>query len=339
MDAILFVFAAGETVLVPWDLNLANEMSAVSRIIPYTDFKRSFREAVVSVLSDAGAGKREAGAQRKVEFGNRTTLLRSRELAEDLPSTEILIRSEGADSFLGAARAVKDGQELAALEKACSITDALAAKAEELVGSGRASDALNEIGMAQLLQREAISLGAEGMGFDTLAAGPARSWGIHPFPSCGSGPFGGPGLSILDFGVKVDGYTSDATITFAVGTLSAEQERMIGLVEKAYAAALAKLAPGASPRDPARAADEVFSSAGARMPHALGHGIGLDAHERPLLHVQSSAADPALVPGMVFTLEPGLYRPEHGGVRWENDVLMTENGPRVLTNAKIIRLK
>ncbi len=338
-DAILFVFARGETVLVPWDLNLANEMSTVGRVIPYTDFKRSFREAVVSVLSEAGAGKREAGGQRKVEFGSRTTLLRSRELAEDLPNTEIVIRSEGADAFLGSARAVKDGQELAALEKACSITDALVAKVEDLVRSDAAQDGLNEIGMALLLQREALSLGAEGMGFDTLAAGPARSWGIHPFPSSGNGPFGGPGLSILDFGVKVDGYTSDVTLTVARGKLSAEQERMIGLVERAYAAALAALKPGASPRDPARAADEVFSSAAARMPHALGHGIGLDAHERPLLHIQSSGSDPAFVPGMVFTLEPGLYNPEHGGVRWENDVLMTENGPRVLTNARIIRLE
>ena len=112
---------------------------------------------------------------------------------------------------------------------------------------------------------------------------------------------------------------------------------MIELVEKAYAAALHAARPNVSPREPAVKADDVFQAAGWRMPHALGHGIGLDAHERPLLHVQGSGADSELSPGMVFTIEPGLYHPRHGGVRWENDVLMTEAGPKVLTNARIIR--
>jgi len=334
MDAILFVFAGGSTVLVPWDLNMARERATVDRIIAYTEFKRSFREAVIAVLRDNAAGN--AGPAR-VEFGSRTTHLRHRELLEDLPGVEIVIRSEGCDAWLGSARAVKDELELAALEKAAAITDTLSRKVESLLGSSSAAG-LTEIDLAQLLEREALSRGAEGMGFDTLAAGPTRSWGIHPYPTASSGPFGGPGLSILDFGVKVDGYTSDVTLTVARGKLSAEQERMIALVEQAYAASLKVLAPGASPRDPARAADEVFSSAGLRMPHALGHGIGLDAHERPLLHVQGSGSDQSLLPGMVFTLEPGLYHPELGGVRWENDVLMTESGPRVLTNARIIRL-
>ena len=176
------------------------------------------------------------------------------------------------------------------------------------------------------------------MGFETLAAGPSRSWGIHPFPSSTSGSFGGNGLSILDFGVKVEGYTSDVTITIARGKLAEEQQLMIRLVEQAYEAALRAARPGASPREPAAKADEVFGSAGWRMPHALGHGIGLDAHERPLLHIQGSGNDSALTEGMVFTLEPGLYHPEHGGVRWENDVLMTSKGPKVLTSATILRL-
>jgi Xaa-Pro aminopeptidase len=234
-------------------------------------------------------------------------------------------------------RALKDGEEIAALEKAARITDEIALAAEELLRKASAQG-LTEIDMALFLEREALSRGAEGMGFETLAAGPTRSWGIHPFPASTRGAFGRNGLSILDFGVKIDGYTSDVTLTFACGKLSNEQESMIGLVEQAYAAALETARPGVSPRDPARRADDILSAAGWRMPHALGHGIGLDAHERPLLHVQGSGADPALSPGMVFTLEPGLYHPEHGGVRWENDVLMTEAGPKVLTAAKIIRL-
>jgi len=337
MDAILFVFADGRTMLVPWDLNLARERSVVDEIAPYTDFKRSFREAMISVLNQRGAG---TAGRKKVEFSGHTTFLRHRELMQDLPDFEVLVRSDGCDAQLGALRARKDAEELAIIDRAARITDEItevAVRAVSGLGHGP-GQRVTEHEMAQLLEREAVARGAEGMGFETLAAGPGRSWGIHPFPSSTAGPFGGDGLSILDFGVKVEGYTSDVTVTFARGKLEPEQERMVGLVEQAYQAALAAAAPGASPREPAMKADEVFSKAGVRMPHALGHGIGLDAHERPLLHVQGSGADGALVPGMVFTVEPGLYHPQYGGVRWENDVLMTETGPRVLTGATIIRL-
>ncbi|HTP59257.1 MAG TPA: Xaa-Pro peptidase family protein [Spirochaetia bacterium] len=333
MDAILFVFADGRTTLVPWDLNLARERAAVDEIVPYTDFKRSFREAVIAVLNQGGGG---SGSGRKAEFAGHTTFLRHRELIQDLPDFEIIIRSDGCDAQLGTLRARKDDQELAILEKAARITDEIADIAVRALG--RTGRGVTEHEMAQLLEKEAVARGAEGMGFETLAAGPARSWGIHPFPSSTAGAFGTDGLSILDFGVKVEGYTSDVTITVARGKLAEDQERMIALVEQAYRAALAAARPGAPPREPAAKADEVFAGAGWRMPHALGHGIGLDAHERPLLHVQGSGPDTGLVPGMVFTVEPGLYHPQHGGVRWENDVLMTETGPRVLTGARIIRL-
>jgi Xaa-Pro dipeptidase len=95
----------------------------------------------------------------------------------------------------------------------------------------------------------------------------------------------------------------------------------------------------ASPRAPAAAVDALFDRAGWKMPHALGHGIGLDVHEAPLVRNQDGNREPELLPGMVFTIEPGLYHLAHGGVRWENDVLMTEAGAQVLTRAKIIRVE
>jgi Xaa-Pro dipeptidase len=138
--------------------------------------------------------------------------------------------------------------------------------------------------------------------------------------------------------VKVDGYTSDVTLSFAVGRLSEEQSRMIGLVEEAYHAATGAVKPGASPQEPARKAEQVFSAAGWTMPHALGHGIGLDTHEAPLLRSQGENPDPALLPGMVVTIEPGLYDPRYGGVRWENDVLVTGSSAQVLTRSRIVRV-
>ena len=334
MDALLVVFASGKTVLVPWDVNTANERSVVGQIIPYATYKRSFRDAVTGVLRENGTA-----ADHRVEFPGRTSHLRWKELQEDLPGVQIVLRPDGFESFIGKARVVKDATEVAALEKSARITNELIdLVVSSLTAKGRA-DKARELDMAQLIEREALARGAEGAGFETLAAGPARSWAIHPFPSFSAGPFAAKGLSILDFGVKLDGYTSDVTLTIARGRLSPEQDRMIGLVEDAYAAAVSTAQPGVSPQAPARAADEIFTAAGWKMPHALGHGIGMDTHEAPLLRSEGDPSDPALVPGMAFTIEPGLYDPVQGGVRWENDVLMTEKGARILTTSRIVRIR
>ena len=340
MDALLFLFSSGKTVLVPWDVNIAGERSVVGRIIPYTDFRRSFKEAVTTVLRENGVEAAVGGprARRKVEFPSRTSHLRLLELTEDLPGAEILLRTNGFESFVTRARAVKDGLEITAIEKAAEITNALIDLVTDRLASPAGRKELREIDLAQLIEREALLLGAEGLGFEPLAAGPRRSWAIHPFPSCSAGPFGGDGLSILDFGVKVEGYTSDVTLSFAVGKLSPEQERMIGLVEDAYHAAMEAARAGMSPQEPARRAERIFSAAGWTMPHALGHGIGLDTHEAPLLRSQGENPDPGLLPGMVVTIEPGLYHPQHGGVRWENDVLISETSSRTLTKSRIVRI-
>lgn len=340
MDALLFLFSSGTTVLVPWDVNIAAERSVVGRIIPYTDFRRSFKEAVTTVLRENGVEAAVGGprARRKVELSSRTSHLRLLELTEDLPGAEILLRAGGFESFIARSRAVKDDLEIAAIEKAAEITNALIDLVTDRLESPAGRKDLREIDLAQLIEREALMLGAEGLGFEPLAAGPARSWAIHPFPSFSAGPFGGDGLSILDFGVTVGGYTSDVTLSFAVGKLSPGQDRMIGLVEEAYQAAIEAAHAGMSPQEPARRAERIFSAAGWTMPHALGHGIGLDTHEAPLLRSQGENPDPALLPGMVVTIEPGLYNPEHGGVRWENDVLISETSSRTLTKSRIVRI-
>jgi len=340
MDAMLFVFADGATVLVPWDVNMANGHAVVGEIIPYTEYKRSFRDAVIGVLRAHGveAAVGGPGARRRVEFPGRTSHIRYKELNEDLAGADIVLRSDGFESFVGAARTVKDATEIAAHRRAAEITNGLIDRIEAALKRPGGADGVREFDMAQLIEREALSLGADGLGFETIAAGPARSWAIHTFPAFGAGPFASAGLSILDFGVKVDGYVSDVTVTVARGRLAAEQERMIALVQEAYAAAMDGILLNASPQAPAQRAEQVFTAAGWKMPHSLGHGIGLDVHEAPLLRAQGDNPDQMLVPGMLFTVEPGLYHPDFGGVRWENDVLMTEKGPEVLTRARIIRI-
>jgi len=336
MDAVLVVAASGESVLVPWDVNMAAERARVGRVVPYTDFKRSYKEAVASALRSLGIPE-----AAKVETLPRTSHLRYEELRRELPGTAIVVRGDGIDAILSRMRSRKDAAEIAALERAASITDEVLDLVEREVRS-RPAGTLREVDIAQLVEREAMARGADGMGFETLAAGPARSWGIHAFPPYTAGPFGDAGLSILDFGVKVDGYTTDVTATFARSPLESAQERMLSLVQTAYDAAVAAAKPGAAPQAPAIAADQVFEAAGLKMPHALGHGIGLDSHEAPLLRSTGENPERELASGMVFTIEPGLYDPDLGGVRLENDVLIDGSGDRpvarVLTRSRIVRL-
>jgi Xaa-Pro dipeptidase len=332
-DAILIVFDDGTSVLVPWDMSIARARAQADRVLPFTDFSRSFKDAITAVVSE----KLPEAQTRVIEISGRTPHARYVELCAALPETRIVCEEGGMDELISGMRCLKDAAEAASLRQAARITNELIGRITDLLRSA-GQTGLTEILIAQFIEREALGLGAEGLGFETLVAGPKRSWAIHPFPPYTAGPFGGSGLSIIDFGVTVDGYTSDVTLTVVKEPLSEEQQLMVGLVRKAYDVAVAKSVRGASPLEPARAVDEVFAAEGRRMPHSLGHGIGLDAHERPYLRLQGERSDPALLPGMAFTLEPALYHPEHGGVRLENDVLMTDAGPETLTEARIIDL-
>jgi len=328
-DALLVVTAEGGSVLVAWDINMARAMAQVDEALPYSDFKRLPTEALAAVLPRLGVKK---GA--RVELPANTPYPLYLKYVETLEDYDPLCREEGIDEFALGLRAVKDEAELAVYRRAAKITDELCDEIEAGVRAGRFS---SEFDVALHLERESRRRGCEGLGFETIAAGPSRSFGIHAFPSFGAGPFGTPGLSILDCGVKLEGYTTDITMTFIRGALAPKAERMVALVEEAYASCVAMCAPGIATRDIALRADAIFQAAGMAMPHGLGHGVGLEAHEAPA--VSSRETNKAvLAPGHIITIEPGLYDPELGGVRLENDVLVTAKGHEVITRSRIVRL-
>jgi Xaa-Pro dipeptidase len=228
---------------------------------------------------------------------------------------------------------VKDDDEITIYRKAADITNIIIDLLEKNIRSGKIK---TETDAALFIEIESRKRDCEGTGFETLAAGPDRSYSIHAFPPYTGAKFAGPGLSILDFGLRYKGYTTDVTLSFARET-SAAQEKMLDLVEKAYKLALSMAHAGAFTKDIAAAVDNHFAKAKKNMPHALGHGIGLEEHEDPALRKRDDN-EWVLKPGMVFTLEPGLYDSVEGGCRLENDILITENETEVLTNARIIRL-
>ena len=328
-DALLFLAGEGKCLLVPWDVNMAAIYAQADAVIPYNEFDRG---AINALRGAAALFKIPHGA--RVEIPPVTSYTGFLKFIEEAGDFDILCRNNGAHDETESLRAVKDAEEQGIYRKAAAITNELIDLLEEQVTGGRLP---TEMDVAFFIEAECRRRGCEGTGFETLAAGAARSFGIHAFPAYTAEPFAGPGLSILDFGLRYRGYTTDVTLTFARGPLSVTQEKMLALVEKAYAKALSLVSDGVSGRELGMAVDAIFGKGRKAMPHALGHGIGLEAHEAPSL--RSRQDNTALLrPGMVFTLEPGLYDPIHGGCRLENDILLTESGPEVLTKSRIIRL-
>ena len=207
---------------------------------------------------------------------------------------------------------------------------------EIIIAGVKSGKFTTEMDVALFVERYLREKGAEKTSFDTLAAGPARSFAIHAFPGYTGGLWASNGLSILDYGVCFEGYASDCTITVAKNP-SMQQERLLELVQTAADECKKLYMPGLKISSAVAKADEIFAQDNRIMPHGLGHGTGLEIHEAPFVS-KRTAADKVFVPGNIITLEPGLYDPELGGVRLENDVLITESGNEILTKSRIFRM-
>ncbi|WP_461245770.1 M24 family metallopeptidase [Treponema sp. R6D11] len=329
-DALLFLSVEKKAILTAWDINLAKlyAVQSPAMIASYNDFDRKPVKAISLIAKKFGI---PAGA--KIEIPSVTPYPAFLDYVSELTDYDIICRENGAAAEINKLRAVKDEEEIAIMRKAAGITNELIDQLEKNVISGKIK---TEADAALFIEVEARRRDCEGTSFGTLAAGPDRSFAIHAFPSWTCAPFGGQGLSILDFGVKFGGYSTDVTLTFA-RELNEKQEKLVNLVEKAAKLAVSMTHNDCPAKDVAAAVDTLFSKSRKKMPHGLGHGIGLQEHEFPLIR-NSSDNEWVLQPGMIFTIEPGLYDPLLGGCRLENDVLITETGSEVLTTAHIIRL-
>jgi Xaa-Pro aminopeptidase len=140
---------------------------------------------------------------------------------------------------------------------------------------------------------------------------------------------------VLDFGGVLDGYCSDLSRTVSVGPPSVESRRVHDAVLEAQQAAIESVRPGIEASAVDAAARQVLErhGLGDAFGHGTGHGLGLDVHEEPRIgRPRADGPSSLLAPGMVFTIEPGAYLPGWGGVRIEDDVLVTDSGCEVLTS-------
>ncbi len=329
-DALLFLFREGHSVLMTWDVQLTEELVSrdlafADRIVPYNDYKRSLTKAVPALLEEEGC------TRGRVELGEAMPFPLYQEITKQVAG-EVVCKADGISSFIRRLRSIKDENECAIIRKAAQTTDSLIPILENKISERLFQ---SEIDAACFIEQEARRRGAEGLGFETLVANPTRSFAIHPFPSYTPRPIIMEGLSLLDFGIVFDGYTTDVTVPILQGSPKTGGKALIDIIHGAWELITSLLGPGASTRALSREVDAYFEKHGRSMPHALGHGIGLDAHEQPVLRDREDS-DTVLKPGMVLAVEPGLYEKGTGGCRLENDILITEQGAEVLTRSRML---
>ena len=305
--------------------------------------ERSYDEALFGLLKELGLAR--VGVE-----GAHLSVQRAHRLAQTIDAALVDQRDE-RDQRPGAAhggvggptivvtediverlRLIKDDHEIEMLRSGARLLSSVARDVLEEVKPG-----ITEQELAAKIDWRIKSAGFERCSFETIVASGPNSALPHAHP--GDRRLRQGDLVVLDFGGVYGGYCVDLTRTVAVGQADAEMERVYGAVLEAQTAAIQVAGPGVKASVIDGAAREVLARYGLAeaFGHSTGHGLGVEIHETPRIGPRresdagAQAPDDTIEPGMVFTIEPGAYLPGWGGVRIEDDVLVTAQGAEVLT--------
>jgi Xaa-Pro aminopeptidase len=248
------------------------------------------------------------------------TVAERRAFAKSLPGKARLVE---APAIVEQMRMIKDREEVARIRAACHLGVALFDRILEVVRPGVA-----ETQVAGDLEFAARRLGVEQMAFSTIVAGGPRSALPHGRASQAKLP--ARGFVVCDYGVILTNYCSDMTRTLHLGRPSNQARRVYEAVREAQQAALDAVKPGTTVGEVDRAARKWLQKLklASFFTHSTGHGVGLEIHEAPRV---AAGQEETLRPGMVITVEPGVYLPGKCGVRIEDTVVVTNSGCEILT--------
>jgi len=255
------------------------------------------------------------------EAGHLTVAARD-SLAEQLPDVELVATKDVLESM----RLVKDAHEIEATRKACALVDELFTWIQSRLKPG-----VREVDIALDLEHEMRRRGAEAVGFASIIASGVN--GAKPHAGASGKVIEEGDLVTMDFGARVDGYNADITRTVAISRVTDKQREVYEVVLRAQQAAVDALKPGITYVEADKVARDIIAEAGYGdyFGHGLGHSLGMDVHDGARL--SPAAPEGQVRPGAIWTIEPGIYIPDWGGVRIEDDVLVTDGNPRVLTQS------
>ena len=281
----------------------------------------SYEEALIGCLADIGV--------TPVGFeATHVTVARYEWWRETIAGRQLDITWRSTERIVEQARMVKDAAEIAILREAAARLGQVLPPVLAAVRPG-----VSERSVAAVIESSMREAGYERIAFDTIVASGPHS--AMPHYRAGTRSLAAGDLVVLDFGGVLDGYCCDLTRTVSIGPPSREARRVYDAVRDAHAAAVAAVRPGVDASAVDAAARDVLRDRGLgeAFGHGTGHGLGLDVHEEPRIGRPRADLPPVtLAPGMVFTIEPGAYLPGFGGVRIEDDVLVTESGVELLTS-------
>lgn len=312
----LFLFPDDEPFLICPELEVGQARASAfgHEVIGYRDDQDPW-DSVKKALS----GRRAEFAKVFIEP---STLPYNKALALTAIDAQIVFQS--IEDYLADMRNIKDAGELAAMKKAGEIADYAVKLGIDAIKKGRTETAI----IAEI-EHELAKQGYSEMAFDTMVLAGENTAKPHGYP--GTRQIREGDFVLFDLGVVIDGYCSDITRTVCYKHISDEQYKIYETTLQANLAAIKAVRQGLRIGDLDGVARKVIADAGYGdyFTHRLGHGLGLGEHEQPSM---SAANNRTLTTGMVFTIEPGIYVPEVGGVRIEDDVYLSENGPETLTH-------
>jgi Xaa-Pro aminopeptidase len=262
---------------------------------------------------------------RRVGFESaRLTVKHHQDLMRQLDKARTPVTMVPTENQVESLRLAKDADELAITQRAVQCAETAFQRLIEWMRPG-----LTERDVARQLEEFMRAGGAEGASFPIIVAAGPNSAKPHAVP--GLRPIGIGEPILLDWGARIDGYCSDISRTVIFGPVDAQFKKIYAIVREAQAAAIAVIQPGAQGRAVDTVARRVIEQAGfgSNFGHGLGHGTGLCIHEAPRL---SPHSEDTLAAGMIVTVEPGIYLPEWGGIRLENQVVVTQNGAAILNS-------
>ena len=310
-------------------LTAANDLaSALDGLLTVETFDRSYDEGIVDVI-------RREGVQRIGVEAAYLPVSRFNAISSGLASwTALPVGTQvtppalvPTERLVERVRLIKDAGEVDILREAGRRLGRLARTVPELVREGR-----TELAIAADIEAAMRAAGFSRPAFETIVASGPNSALPHARPTDRRVEMGEP--TVLDFGGVYDGYCVDLTRTVQLGASSARQAQLYAAVQEAQQAAIDAVRPGMTASSIDAAARSVLErhGLGGAFGHGTGHGLGLEVHEEPRIARQSPRLpDQVIEPGMVFTIEPGAYVAGVGGVRIEDDVLVTATGCEILT--------